>query len=213
MSHNVNLKKIERKVFTIAFQDGLWDIFIGCVVLMFAVAPFLSTIGLGDFWSSVVFVPFWALVYLIIWLIKKFVVTPRIGVVKFGPSRKVKLSRFLVMAIVVGIAGLILGILSAHISDAPGWMYVTTFGLLVLIGFSVAAYFMDFARLYLYGVLIALSPLVGEWLYIQAGVLHHGFPITFGTTAGIIILVGLIKLTLLLRDHPIPREKSLSVES
>lgn len=213
MSHNISLEKIERKVFTTAFQDGLWDIFIGCIVLMFAVAPFLSTIGLGDFWSSAVFIPFWALVYLIIWLIKKFVVTPRIGVVKFGPSRKVKMSRFLVMATVVGIVGSILGILSAHINDAPGWVYVTTFGLLVLIGFSVAAYFMDFARLYLYGVLIALSPLVGEWLYIQVGALHHGFPITFGTTAGIIILVGLIKLTLLLRDHPIPKEESLSVES
>ncbi|MFQ5858957.1 MAG: hypothetical protein ACE5LU_25435 [Anaerolineae bacterium] len=213
MSQNISLKEVERKVFTTAFQDGLWDILIGCFVLMFAVGPFLSTTGLGDFWSSVIFVPFWALVYLVIWLIRKFVVTPRIGVVRFGLSRKVRLSRFLAIATVVGIVGLILGILSAQISDAPGWVFVTSFGLLVLISFSVAAYFLDFTRLYLYGVLIALSPLVGEWLYVQVGASHHGYPITFGATAAIMISVGLIKFALLLRDHPIPVEESSSVES
>jgi hypothetical protein len=213
MSQNISLKEVERKVFTTAFQDGLWDILIGCFVLMFAIGPFLSTTSLGDFWSSVVFIPFWALVYLIIWLIRKFVVTPRIGVVKFGLSRKVKLSRFVALAIFVSVVGLILGILSAQIDDAPGWVFLTSFGSLVLISFSVAAYFLDFAHLYLYGVLIALSPLVGEWLYIQIGASHHGFPITFGTTAGVIILVGLIKFALLLRDHPIPEEEPLSVGS
>ena len=124
-----------------------------------------------------------------------------------------KLSRFLALAIVVSVVGLILGVLSAQINDAPGWLFMTSFGSLVLISFSVAAYFLEFAHLYLYGVLIALSPLVGEWLYIHIGASHHGFPITFGTTAGIIIFVGLIKFTLLLRDHPIPEEEPLSVES
>jgi hypothetical protein len=213
MSQNISLKEVERKVFTTAFQDGLWDIFIGCFVLMFAVGPFLSTTRLGDFWSSVVFIPFWALVYLIIWLIRKFVVTPRIGVVKFGLSRKVKLSRFVALAIVVSVVGLILGIFLAQISDAPGWVFMTSLGSLVLVSFSVAAYFLDFAHLYLYGVLTALSPLVGEWLYIHIGASHHGFPITFGTTAGIIIFVGLIKFAFLLCDHPIPEEEPLSVES
>jgi hypothetical protein len=213
MSQNISLREAERKVFATAFQDGLWDIFMGCFVLIIAVGPLLSTTALGDFWSSVVFLPFWAVVYLAIWLIRKFVVTPRIGVVKFGPSRKVKLSRFVTIAVVVNILGLILGILSALISDKPGWVVMTSFGLLVLTIFSVAAYFLDFARLYLYGMFMALSPLVGEWLYINARASHHGFPITFGTTAGIIISVGLIKFALLLRDHPIPMEESSSVES
>jgi hypothetical protein len=213
MSQNISLKEAERKVFVTAFQDGLWDIFIGCFVLIFAVGPLLSTTALGDFWSSVAFLPFWAVVYLAIWLIRKFVVTPRIGLVKFGLSRKVKLSRFVTLAVIVSFLGLILGILSALISDKLGWVVMTSFGLLVLTMFSVAAYFLDFARLYLYGALMALSPLVGEWLYINMRASHHGFPITFGTTAGIIISVGLIKFALLLRDHPIPMEESSSVES
>ena len=213
MSQNISLKEVERKVFTTAFQDGLWDIFIGCFILIFAIGPFLSTTALGDFWSSVVFLPFWAVVYLAIWLIRKLVVTPRIGVVKFGPSRKVKLSRFVAIVTVVNVVGFILGILSAQISDAPGWLVMTSFGLLMLTIFSVAAYFLDFARLYLYGVLVALSALVGEWLYINMRASHHGLPITFGTTAAIMISVGLIKFALLLRYHPIPVEESSSVES
>jgi hypothetical protein len=207
MSQNISLKEVERKVFATTFQDGLWDVFIGCVVLILAIGPFLSTTALGDFWSSVVFLPFWAVVYLAIWLIRKHVVTPRIGVVKFGPSRKVKLSRLVTIGIVVNVAGFILGILSAQASDIPGWVVMTTFGLLMLTIFSVAAYFLDFARLYLYGVLMSLSALVGEWLYINMGASHHGWPITVGTTAAIMISVGLIKFAILLRHHPIPVEE------
>jgi hypothetical protein len=212
MSQDISLKEAERKVFATAVQDGLWDVLIGCFVLIFAIAPFLST-TLGDFWSSVAFLPFWALVYLAIRLTRKFVVNPRIGVVKFGPSRRVKLSRLVAILTVVNVVGLILGILTAQISDKPGWMVVTPFGLLMLTIFSVGAYYVDCARLYLYGVLTALSPLVGEWLWVHMGASHHGFPITFGTTAAIMITVGLIKFALLLRDHPMPVEESPSVES
>jgi hypothetical protein len=212
VSQNISLKEAERKVFITAFQDGLWDVLIGCFVLMFAVAPFLST-TLGDFWSSVVFLPFWAVVYLVIRLTRKYVVSPRIGVVRFGRSRRVRLSRAGVILFVVNVVGLILGILAAQISYEPGWMILTPFGLLMLTLFSVGAYYLDCARLYLYGVLTALSPLVGEWLYVNLHASHHGFPITFGTTAGIMIAVGLIKFALLLRDHPMPGERSSSVVS
>lgn len=205
MSQNINLKEIERKAFRSYFDDGLWDIFIGCIVLMFAVGPFLSR-RLGDFWSSAVFIPFWALVYLAIRLVRKYVVTPRIGVVKFGPWRTAKLLKFNVVIFVVLLVGLVLGILSARSYAEPGWIYTARFGLIILVGFSVAAYFLDFTRLYLYGALIALSPLVGEWLYVQVKAPHHGYPITFGTTAGIIILTGLVQFIRCLRDYRLPME-------
>ncbi|MGD9030832.1 MAG: hypothetical protein PVG25_13590, partial [Anaerolineae bacterium] len=136
MSQNISLKEAERRVFTTAFQDGLWDVLIGCFVLMFAVAPLLST-TLGDFWSSAVFLPFLALVYLAIWLTRRHVVTPRIGVVRFGPSRKMRLSRASLILFVVNGVGLVLGFLAYRFSDRPGWMIVTPFALLMLTLFSV----------------------------------------------------------------------------
>ena len=57
MTAEISLKEAERKVFKATFQDGMWDIFIGCIVLQFAIAPLLSS-KLGDFWSSVIFLPF-----------------------------------------------------------------------------------------------------------------------------------------------------------
>ncbi|MGB3715920.1 MAG: hypothetical protein WA996_15950 [Candidatus Promineifilaceae bacterium] len=48
MSQKISLKEVEGNVFKSAFQEGLLDIFIGSVILMFAIAPFLSPY-LGDF--------------------------------------------------------------------------------------------------------------------------------------------------------------------
>lgn len=214
MSQNISLKEAERKVFTTAFQDGLWDILIACFLLMFAVGPFLTATALGDFWGAVVFLPFWALVCLAIWLIRRFVVTPRIGVVRYGPVRKTRLAAFTVVMLVVNVVALILGLVAAtSFARVPGQIFSIGFGLLLLTALSVAAYLLDFRRLYVYGLLVGLSPLVGEWLYLHAHAAHHGFPITFGVTTGIISLVGLTKFALLLRDHPIPMEEPSSVES
>jgi hypothetical protein len=90
VSQKISLKEAERKAFRTTLNDGLVDIFLGCFLLMFVIALYLSE-NLGDFWSSAVFLPFLALVYLAIWLIRRYVVTPRIGMVKFGQARKAKL--------------------------------------------------------------------------------------------------------------------------
>jgi hypothetical protein len=42
---------------------------------------------------------------------------------------------------------------------------------------------------------------------------HHGFPITFGTSAGIMILVGLVVFVHLLRNNPAPLEGIPSEEA
>ena len=211
MSQRISLKEAERKAFRFAFQDGLWDIFIGCVILLFAIAPLLSS-TLGDLWSSVVFLPFWALVFLAIWLIKKHVVAPRVGSVKFGSSRRTRLTRFTVVMLGLNVVAFILGILASR-SIGPDWIARQAFWFFILAGFSIAAYFLNFTRLYVYGLLVALSPLAGEWLYVNAKASHHGFPITFGITAGVIILIGLVQFARLLRDHPIATDQPASGEA
>lgn len=213
MSQRISLKEAERKVFASALGDGLWDILIGCLILMFAVAPFLSP-SLGDFWSAAVFVPFWALVYLATWLIRKHVVRPRIGVVKFGSWRRARLTRFSVMMLVLFLGSFVLGIVSALRFDAmPSWTFTASFPLIVLAGFSLTAWFLSAPWLYVYGALFALSPLVGEWLYRHLNVPHHGYPVTFGISAGVPILVGLAKLIRLVRAHPISGQESYVKET
>ena len=176
MSTKISLKEAEKKAFRTVHQDGLWDIFIGCVFIMFALAPFLSA-DLGDFWSSAVFLPFWLLVYLVIVYIRKVVVSPRIGQVQFNRMRRMKLVRFNLVLLVINLIAFGAGLIAALSGDRSS---IISFELLSLIIFSIMAYVFDYPRLYVYGLLVAGSPLVGEWLYQTFQVSHHGMPITFG---------------------------------
>jgi hypothetical protein len=201
MSQPISLKRAEQKVFRTIYNDGLWDIFLGCFFLVFAIAPYLSN-SLGDFWSSMVFLPFWGVVYILIWLIRKHTVTPRIGMVKFGMARKTRLARFGIVLLAVNSIALILGVVAAlSVGKVPGQVFSIGLGIIFLVGFSIAAYFLDFNRLYVYGLLVGFSPFVGEWLWNKGYVSHHGFPVSFGISASIMILVGLIVFLRLLREN------------
>lgn len=212
MSDRVSLKEAERKAFTSAFSDGLLDIFIGCFMLQFVIPLYLSE-RLGDFWSSFVLVPFFVILYLILRQVRKSVIMPRIGVVKFGSTRTERLKKFNFIMLVVLVVALLLGLLSAvEFERVPGWVHAARFGLIFLIGFSLAGYFLNMNRLYLYGVMVSLAVPIGEWLYANWGVSHHGFPVTFGSIAGIMIFSGLYQFVRLLRENPVSPEMKTGEE-
>lgn len=206
MSQQISLKDAERKVFRITYNHGLWDVFLGCFFLIFVIGPYLSS-SLGDFWSSFVFLPFWGAVFLVIQLLRKLVIAPRMGIVHFGSVRKTKLMKFTFVMLAINIVAFILGLVATiNFGKVPGQMYSITIGLTLLIGFSFAAYILDFSRLFLYGLFVGLSPLIGEWLWTHGYATHHGFPITFGISSGFMILVGVALFLRFLRDNPYPKE-------
>jgi len=204
MLNTLSLKEAERKVFRTTFLDGLWDIFIGCFFLQFAFAPLLSS-RLGDFWSSAVFLPIWAFLFILIWVIKKSVVMPRLGSVKFGAARRAQLSKFTFLMLGINIIALIIGFFFAMRSNVSlGLIYSATMGFMVLLLSSIAAHYLECVRFFMYGCLFFLSLMVGEWLFIQYKIPHHGFPVTFGISALIIILTGIILFFRMLRNYPLP---------
>lgn len=204
MSQSISLRDVERKSFTATFEDGLLDIFLGSLFFMFAVAPFLSPY-LGDFWSSFIFLPFWGALFLVLWAIRHYVTGPRMGSVRWGAWRRRRLLRFNVLMVIALCASAALGALSlVRFEAVPGWMHTARFSLVVLIAFSLAAHFIGLNRLYVYGFLGALAPLVGELLYQYAGVSHHGFPMAFGFTFLVVIGTGIVLLIRFLRRHPAP---------
>lgn len=198
-----SLKMVERRAFQTTFADGLWDVLIGCFVLEFAIAPLLSA-ALGDFWSSAVFLPFWGLIYLAIWLTRKHVLAPRVGSARFSRARQQRLRRFSLVMIAINILALILGILTLVTIELPiDGLRTGLFGLILMAGFSLAAYLLDFPRLYMYGLLLLFAPSVGEWLHASYGAAHHGFPIVFGFVSGVMILTGLFLFLRLLISNPV----------
>lgn len=202
MSEQISLKEAERKAFKTKFDDGLWDILLGSYFLMFVAALYLSP-NLGDFWSAAIIIPGIGMVFLFIWLVRKFIVTPRIGLVKFGQTRKTKLKRFTLVMLVINSIAFILGVAAAFFfGKIPGLMISAFFGLNLLIVFSLVAYFLEITRFYVYGLVAGLAPMLGEWLWNQGVVTHHGFPVIFGGGGGIMILAGLIIFIRLLHDNP-----------
>lgn len=191
MVDKISLKELESKAYRSVYQDGLWDVLIGSFFLMFVIIPFLSPF-LGDFWSSALLIPGLTMVYLVVWLVRKYIVLPRMGSVEFGDWRKSRLKKANLMLFILLTAALLLGVLSfIQFDSLPGWVHTLRFASIILVGFGMAAYLLEFPRLYAYGILIGLAPIIGEWLYQEFGASHHGFPITFGISAGIIILIGL----------------------
>lgn len=151
--------------------------------------------------------PLLGAVFVVIQLLRKLVIAPRMGIVHFGSVRKTKLMKFTFVMLAINIVAFILGLVATiNFGKVPGQMYSITIGLTLLIGFSFAAYILDFSRLFLYGLFVGLSPLIGEWLWTHGYATHHGFPITFGISSGFMILVGVALFLRFLSNNPYPKE-------
>jgi len=206
MTQQLSLKEAERKAFRMTFQDGLWDIFLGIVILQFAIVPQLTDLGWGDFWSSMVMLPVYMLALWGVRFVKRIITTPRVGLVNYHSERKSKIQKLILITSGSLVLGLVFGLIFYYGDNFNEWIFPAAFCIIAIAAFSGAAYYLDFPRLIAYGVLTALSPLVGQFLYLNWGMAHHGFPITFGITAALMILFGLFLFSRFLRDYPLPSE-------
>jgi hypothetical protein len=158
---------------------------------------------MGDFWSSVVFLPFWGLLYLLIRSVRLNIVKPRIGTVNFGAVRKKKIRTFTVIMLIINLIIFLFGLVVAFTLGRLTDLFIAgLFGLFILAGFSAAAYFLDYPRLYIYGLLLLAAPQIGEWLYQNHYVVHHGYPLVFGYASGLLIFSGIVTFIIFLRNHP-----------
>lgn len=203
------LRDLEQKTFRTARDDGLWDVLIASVVSLFAIAPLLSD-RLGDFWSSVLFLPVWLVVYLAIRLFRAHVVQSRVGIIALGEERRERMRKGSLVLLTINTVAFVFGVL-ASAGIGLGWLgiedpvYPIFFSLAMLVIFSAMAYITRIWRFALYGLLLATGPALGEWMWQQGWVEHHGYPVVFGAIALIMVVVGLIRLGTVLRAHPMPR--------
>ena len=103
----LNLTDIEKKAYRSTFQDGIWDIFLGLVLLILAVGALLSNRGMPEGRQMTVLIVLQAAAVAFFIAGKKCITVPRMGLVKFGPQRKGKIRRshlVLLGPVVVGAA-------------------------------------------------------------------------------------------------------------
>ena len=202
MVAEINLKEIERKAWTSYFQDGLWDIYGGFLLLGFGLMmitdqlyTFLICITLG----------------MVALFARKRIISSHIGYVKFSPSRQARTRRSRIIAIASGICILLLGLallILVSTNNVPLWLdtllhgyFLILFGVMLAILVSLAAYMIGVKRYYIYAALVFIAYSIAEFLSVH----HGGLPVVIA--GGVILLVGLVVLIRFLRKYPKPPEE------
>lgn len=219
MAQDIDLRKIERKVWMRYFQDGLWDMFLGLLLLNMGMGPVLTDTSLPIPWIMILLGGFAALVLVAFWAAKKFITTPRLGRVEFGAARKAKLNKLraaLCFSLLLGVITAIFGGVAA-VNGLPRWAALIPIPAYIwavqcIIVFAIAAYAMDVSRFYAYGVLYGLTFPVAV-LWVESNWLvgpSCAFAITYGLAAGAMVLIGAMLFVRFLRRYPLPREREPS---
>jgi MFS family permease len=205
------LERLERATFLSTADTGLWDMYLASMVSMFAIAPLLS-VYLGDFLSAAVFLPVFALLLWGIHLVKTRVIQPRVGLVEYGMPRKKRLKSLGVIMLVVNVMALVLGLVAAYRLPMDQGAIVPIFmSIILLLLFSTAALFLGIPRIFFYGLLLAVAPPIGEFLFQRGYATHHGFPVVFGTCAAVILMAGIVRFVRFL-PPPVPGGGAPSTE-
>jgi hypothetical protein len=193
MNQKINLKEIERKAYTSYHQDGILEITIASIVLLFAVVMIGDMPWLGAFVGFLA-VSFYA-------SMKKLITVPRIGYVKFQPQRAQKMVALtLVLGVVCMVAGMFAFIQTTS-SGAPDWLlflidnYMLTIGAVVAALFLLGGYAFKTKRIYAYALLTLVMFVGGHFL---------SFPLYYYLTVlGITVLVsGLAMMIRFVNKYP-----------
>ncbi len=219
MNENMDLKKIEKKAWISYFQDGLWDIFIGLLLLNFGIAPLIGAVinsnySQGELSDLISYSIILIVAYITLYCGKKYITAPRLGRAKFSTERKSKTKKTTIVFGLSALFGALVFILIA--TDFFPFNYALQFGAIVfsvnaIIVFSAWAYFFDFNRLYLYGWFFAASIVLVEVSHPYVGITYDNV-IGFGVFGGIIVLIGIAYLIRFLKKYPFPTEATLHGE-
>ncbi len=211
MSNTIDLKQLERRAFRSTYLDGLWDIYMGGIVMAFAAVMYRPEGGYSVM-NIVGLVLIYAIFFCLFWVGKKFITLPRMGQVRFGPIRKQKKR---LMAIILGVivliqavfVGLTVGgladpdfgarLFGRFVSASQERLAVAAVGAL-FVGPSMLliAYFSDFPRGYYIAVLMALA------VFLMILINNPIYPLVLGA---LIILPGVILFINFLKKYPLPR--------
>jgi hypothetical protein len=214
MSQNVDLKSIEKKVFTSFHQDGLIDLFLGFIMLVSILSSTLDASGVSDLIRIAIYVPLMVILGPILYMLgKRYITFPRMGYVKLG-SRQNRKRRIVIFSIITAVLftlivlTIILGNKASNVGavfgiEAEYWSPAVV--ILIIIGiFSIIAFVMMTPRFYLLGFIVGMSEplymLLKHFTQIKyVGVIAYGIP------AVLLIMLGTVVLKRFINKYPLPK--------
>jgi hypothetical protein len=201
MTEKINLKEIERKAYTSYHQDGLIDIFMGFFILTSGIMMFIDML-----WLAAVF---WFTAISSYAAAKKVFTIPRIGYVKFVPS---KIKRMWTIALIALSVSALLGAIAfmetSIENSIPSWVILLEEYFPLVVGatgavvFSLVAYGFRIYRLYAYGILTLTLSAVAHFL------VSFPFPYSVILLGTLILFSGAVLLFRFIRKYPLPATRS-----
>jgi hypothetical protein len=211
MSESYDLHQIRRRTIQLTtFEDGLWDILLGITFMSLAIYPVTREL-LGPVWNLVLFLCLLALWVVLQLLLRHLVSEPRIGYVRSRRTPKLRLLVIFTALMVLITFGLVIWTLlnpraisslpSIPAGAPPGRSYLVELIVVFVMGvlFSAMGYLFGVTRLYFYGWMLGLANLASVYMEHNAG---WTFLIPMAIAAGIIILIGCVRLLRFLRKYP-----------
>jgi hypothetical protein len=217
---SLSIQEAERKAYRLSTnQDGLYDVFFGSYIVMQSALPWLDENGLRSPWNVILVLALGLLIFGGVILIKKFIVAPRIGLVRYGVERKKRLKRLaIVMAIIFILTLVLFGMTVSAIYHRepifPGLMQLpypldlvhTAAGIFIFAIFSLIGYMNDYMRLYFYGFLYGLGYVASTILQDISGILFYWPWALAGLVA---VIIGLASFVRFLRAYPLSKDAKM----
>ena len=213
MAESIDIKQMEKRAWKSTFQDGLWDIYFGMIIMGIGFPWLGKLFGLPETVDVLVTVMSWDFVALVILLLgKKYITQPRMGFVKFGQIRKKRnkyLGLFIGLMFIFTLTTFIMTLLGLFQLQIPGFLVMLLIGLLfITLPFSILAYYLQLKRLYIYALLGGLGLFISELLQPILGSPYNDV-IPFGVFGLVIIITGLTLFIKFLRKYPLSKEEGL----
>jgi hypothetical protein len=193
METNINLKQLEKKVYTSYHQDGLIEIFIGLVFLLYGIMMVTEN------------TPFIALSWMPALLIlpaKKMITIPRIGIVRFKSTRKIKITKAAIVLLITGTFTLIIVLFFITNSTIKAFsenFLVFIIGAVVSVPSLVGAILLNIKRYFIYAFL-------SFWMFGLEGFFQGSAPYNFLSFGIILLVVGTFVLFTFINKHPKPEK-------
>ena len=197
---NIKLKELEKNTWKTSYENGLIDIAIGLICIVSAVCHIFDDI-------RYFLMPLYLIPILFLMLTKKYITIPRMGLVKFNKRRKRKSTIFIAVMTSVLIFLVILTIVlkTNYLPEGIAARIIIS-AIMLLICFA-NAFFLNFNRLYIYGIVITGAFNLNEYIRENPGFLAEG-GYAYLFAAIVILITGSIYLIKFLKKYPLPIKRT-----
>lgn len=210
-----NLEELERDAFRRFYDDGIFDIYMGSMLIIMGIAAVITDRLDGGITNGFVTLGLALAVTIPLLLWRRHLLRTRLGEFTPGPERRRKIrgTRLVLLgSVVLGVVvfGVTAAVFNSDTSaDVLGAVIPLVWFFNAVIVLGAMAYYLDVPRFYFHGVIFGLAMPLMIWPDLLWDVKVEPW-IAFGVPGLIVALVGVRKLYVFLREYPAPAAAELA---